>query len=110
MPSYTLYILFIVGFSLKPLFADLFYQIHAFYREFDDPTKEFKNVFAAGVIVRVVFNLAVFIRSLFIAFNHPVNRAFAIHHIIKGFFGDLSDSDMVVIVDAIPFFVIVSTS
>ncbi len=92
---YPLIPFFIVGFSLKPLFADFFYQIHAFFREFDDPTKEFKNIFAAFVIVRVVFNQAVFIRSLFIALNHPVNRAFAIHHIVKGFFGDFSDSDIV---------------
>lgn len=105
MPSYTLLIpYFIVGFSLKPLFADFFYQIHAFFREFDDPTKEFKNIFATFVIVRVVFNQAVFIRSLFIALNHSINRAFAIHHIFKGFFGDFSDNDMVVIMDAIPLF------
>lgn len=96
--------LFIVGDSLKPLYADLFYQIHAFFRKFDDPTKEFKNIFSAGVIVRVVFNQAFFIHSLLIAFDHPVNRAFAIHHIVKGFFGDFSDGDMVVIKDAIPLF------
>lgn len=59
---------------------------------------------AAGVMIRVVFNQAVFIHSLLIAFDHPVNRAFAIHHILKGFFRDLSDGDMVVILDAIPFF------
>ncbi len=105
MPSYTIYTLIsLLVFHSNPLFADFFYQIHAFFREFDDPTKEFKNIFAAFVIVRVVFNQAVFIRSLFIAFDHPVNRAFAIHHIVKGFFGDFSDSDIVVIVDAIPYF------
>ncbi len=105
MPSYNPLIpFFIIGFSLKPLYADFFYQIHAFFREFDDPTKELKNIFATFVIVRVVFNQAVFILSLFIALNHPINRAFAIHHIVKGFFRDFSDSDMVVIVDAIPLF------
>lgn len=59
---------------------------------------------AAGVIVRVVFNQAVFIHSLLVAFDHPVNRAFAIHYIVKGFFGDFSDGDILVIKDAIPFF------
>ncbi len=76
----------------------------AFYRECDDPTKEFKNVLAAGVMIRVVFNQAFFIRSFLIAFDHPINRAFAINDIVKGFFGDLSDGDILVINDAIPFF------
>ncbi len=64
MTFYTLFIdYFYRWYSLKPLHADLFNQIHAFFREFDDPTKEFKNVFSAGVMIRVVFNQAVFIGS-----------------------------------------------